>query len=706
MTTIPMRRFNMARVELENRLGVPLYRVLFTGTSYTVEPPPTVPPHAAVFWQTDDTGSATYSAVAGGNYSSEMLAETYSSAPTSPRDAARPVTLAWEFPTTGRPKYFTQNVAVGLRAEVRERFDGALYLVSQRNSKRAPIAPRRRRVLIGSSLLTGLLLTATIATAAANGLGGLTAIRDLFNQNTLPHPTTRAPQLYLAASQPNVPAGTTVTLTATANLAIPSGYEVDIFNSVNNQAINSTPCTTDCVASVTSASPTTITYQAFIEKGYQQHILSTSNSVTVVWVPPHTPTIRLTSSPAPDATGTVNVKVGATVILTATTDLAVDSVQYRIAFYDTNGNQVGRACGKGKSCSTSVTRASVGSTTYVAYADPTKPGDTRVPSSHIKVIWSASSSAHKTVTPAPPPPFSATVSLGASPAPHSSGSVQVVLGVSVMLTATARAAVDNTGYQIAIYNTSGNRVGSPCTTGKSCSAPVRSGSATTAVYIAHIERSSGSGLLATSNNITVAWSVPTITLSASNTNPAWAAPVTLTATLNGPVDGADGYSIQISLVGVEGNSVIQQCTSGSSCSAAVTGPVTGAGMNYQAFIVQGSSNPPVASSNLVGVSWPVAQITLTISDTNPPPDTQVTLTATADILVDNTGYIIQIIDRGDGNTQLGYCNTGNSCSVMISGPAQAETITYEAYIDQGNPYAPIADSGPVNINWPAPVIIY
>jgi hypothetical protein len=271
-----------------------------------------------------------------------------------------------------------------------------------------------------------------------------------------------------------------------------------------------------------------------------------------------------------------------------------------------------------------------------------------------------------------------------------------------MLTATASAAVDNTGYQIAIYDTNGNQVGSPCTTGKSCSAPVQSGSAATIVYSAHIERSSTSGLLATSKNIQVTWSIPTITLSASNTNPTWVAPVTLTATLNGPVDGADGYSVQISSVTEGPSTLVHQCTSGSSCGVVVTGPATGANLTYQAFIVQGGSNAPVASSTLVGVDWPAAQITLTASDPNPQPGGQVTLTATADLPVDNTGYFIQLIDLTDGVSEIQRCYTGYICSITLSGPNSAESITYEAYIDQGNPWVWIATSAPVTVNWPTP----
>jgi hypothetical protein len=698
----------MARVELENRLGVPLARVLFTGTSYTVEPPPTVPPNATVFWQTDDTGSVTYSAVPGGTYSSEMPTDTYSAAPTSPKDAVRPVTLAWEFSSTGRPKYSTRNVAAGLRADIRERFDGALFMVSHTNSKRAPIAPRRRRVLVGSSLLAGLLLIATFATAAANGLGPLGTWRELITQHTGAHHTPRVavatPQLFLAASQPNAPAGTTVTLTATANLAIPSGYEVDIFNSAKHQMINSKPCSGSCAESVKSASAATITYQAYIEKGYQQGVLVTSNSVTVVWLPPHIPTIRLTSSPAPDYTGTVNVTTGTRVMLFATTSLPVDKVQYQIDFYDTSGDQIGGACTRGSSCSTYVISTTAATVTYVAYADPDKTGGTRVASSYIKVVWSAPAPPKKTVTvtvppPPPPPPPPPSVSLAANLATNSDGNIFVMIGVPVTLTATTSGPVDNTGYSIAIFDSNNNRVGGPCSTGTKCTAKVVSSSAVQNNYVAYVEKGNLSGVGSTSNSIGVEWDVPTINLLASTTQPAFQGSYTLTATASYPVDSS-GYWIQVIDL-TDGVTPVQQCYTGSSCAVTLSCPAYAAAIQYESYVDQGNPWVWVATSQPVTVNCPAPPppppppccVTLAISSNSP-----ITLTATTPTSVTGTGYYIQIYDTTD-NVLLASCQTGTSCSVEPPDPGVAETLTYYAYVDQGDSSTAVAVSQPIYITW-------
>ena len=441
----------MAKVELDNRFGVLLQRVLFTGASIGVEPPATVAPGASVFWQTDDTGSVTYSTAGTSDSGPGTPADSFASAPTSPREAVRPFTLTWKFAPNGRLHFSTRDVAAGLRVEVRrDRADGAHYTVSRRSSRRAPAGPPRRRVVIGTSLLTGLLLLATVGGAFAYGLGGLSTVKDLFSSGLLsahqshqPHQPQRAketPQLALTASQPDVPAGSKVMLIATTNVPIPGGYEVDIFSAGRRQTIVGAPCTTGlgCEVSVTSASPATISYQAMLETGPQGGVLASSNSVTVIWLPARTPAIQLTSSPVPDSSGTVNVTAGAAVILTAKTSLRVDTVHYQIAFYDTRGNQIGGACTRGVSCSTVVTRGSAGESTYIAYADPTKSGDLRVPSSRITVVWSK-----PVARKGSPPP---TVSLTATSPFGSGGSLAVMIGVRVTLTATTSGPVDTTGY--------------------------------------------------------------------------------------------------------------------------------------------------------------------------------------------------------------------------------------------------------------------
>src|SRR5262249_60255067 len=63
----PPRRQPVARIQLDNQLGVPLYRTIFTGTDYTVEPPEMIPPNALVFWQTNNTGPVTHSLPRPGN---------------------------------------------------------------------------------------------------------------------------------------------------------------------------------------------------------------------------------------------------------------------------------------------------------------------------------------------------------------------------------------------------------------------------------------------------------------------------------------------------------------------------------------------------------------------------------------------------------------------------------------------------------------
>lgn len=188
----------MARIQLENRLGVTLQRLLFTGHAYTVEPPPTIPPNALVFWQTDDTGGVTYEALATdasgagqANPSPASAAGAAAPAPTQPptpggADApptitqpstdvalsARLFTLVWQFSLTGVPTFQTQNVDPGFRIDVRQTADGTLYTVAPRKRRRVPPAARPRRAApVAIAIVAAALLLAT-ASAAAYGITG------------------------------------------------------------------------------------------------------------------------------------------------------------------------------------------------------------------------------------------------------------------------------------------------------------------------------------------------------------------------------------------------------------------------------------------------------------------------------------------------------------------------------------------------------
>jgi hypothetical protein len=689
----------MARIELENRFGVALHRVLFTGMSYGVEPPATVPPGATVFWQTEETGSVTYSTAAEGSSGGGAPTETDSTAPTSPREAVRPFTLTWQLSAGGRLGFSARDVATGLRVEHQSRGDGVRYTVSRKRSRRTPVGPRRRRVIIGTSLLSGLLLLATIAGVLAYGHGGLGPVRDLFGTGVpwahqshpakvVQHPST--PQLSLTASQPNIPVGETVTLTATANTPIPAGYEVDFATAGSPQVKVGSACKegTVCEAPVQSASSTTISYQAILDTSYLVGALATSNTVSVTWIPPRTPTIQLMSSPSPDATGTVHVNVGTAVTLSATTNLAVDSVHYQIAFYTTGGSQVGSACAKGKSCATVVASSSAGTVTYMAYADPIAKGGLRVPSSRITVVWSQPVARKG---PPPPPP---TVTLTATSPFGSGGNLSVMIGVAVKLTATTSGPVDSTGYQIDIYDTNGNQIGSPCKTGSSCSATVSSSSAAGNVYLAHVEKSHLSGVAHTSNAITVSWFVPTVDLSASSEEPGYGAAFTLTATSSTPVDQS-GYVIQLSDL-TDGIPDVGHCASGSTCAIPLSCPNGAANIEYQAYIDKGNPGTSVAPSSTVTVHCPPpplpTSITLSLDSTT-------TLAAQTDTPVDTTGYEIQIFDVTDNNTVVATCTSGNSCVVDPPWPGHNGDTYYQACVDQGNPSASLVCSNQVDIDW-------
>ncbi len=171
----------MARIQLENRLGVTLQRVLFTGRSYTVEPPEIIPPNARVFWLTDDCGAVTYdavpssitAAVTAGSVSINPPASVNSPVqpPATSPPAKRQLTLTWQFSKPGRPHYLTRNVDASIRVRVREQGEGAIYNVTTGARRRASLAPRRPRAGALVAAVAVVLLLAT-ASAAAYGLAG------------------------------------------------------------------------------------------------------------------------------------------------------------------------------------------------------------------------------------------------------------------------------------------------------------------------------------------------------------------------------------------------------------------------------------------------------------------------------------------------------------------------------------------------------
>lgn len=653
----------MAHIQLENNLGVTLQRVLFTGRAYTVEPPATIPPNARVFWQADDSGAVTYSAQPAGTSATALTAgEALSSlraAPSAPASAAtaasvspsafplpapaatitqppatgpqhksrathtRQLTLAWTFAAGGRPAYLTEHADASMRVRRREQVGGVLYVVSPRHRRHAPHAPhlpRRRSRLVGVlSLIAALLIVAStgVASAAVYAKTGSLPFGLRLPVTTTPHisqpgSASAKPQLALTASQTSAFIGTSVTLTASLEGPFrASGYQIDIFNIASALApVNAAPCAADspCRAAVTSASPTTMTYLAYVERGLRSGVMASSNGVTVTWTPSpahNGPTIvTLAARPGPDSSGIVRVMAGTTVTLTASTDRPVEDASFQITIVDReSGSPVPPTpCTKGTACSAQVSSTAPISRTFIARAAPGSQSSGQLASSPITVTWSAA----PPPPPSPPsPPKPPNVTLSSNPTSGSGGTVNVTIGAAVTLTATASAAVDNSGYYIQLNNdTTGTQVGNSCTHGTSCSATVQSGSPATYVYKGYIVQSSRNQIVVVSSPITVIWSLPP--------------------------------------------------------------PPTG--------------------------------ITLAVSDPYPNDGEQVTLTATTQGgVVTNTGYSIQLVDVTDGDVIL--CQTGNGSTCVAYQTNSEVAITYEAYVDQGDPHSPLRDSGPVTVQW-------
>jgi hypothetical protein len=175
-------------------------------------------------------------------------------------------------------------------------------------------------------------------------------------------------------------------------------------------------------------------------------------------------------------------------------------------------------------------------------------------------------------------------------------------------------------------------------------------------------------------------------------------PVTLTATASSPVDNT-GYSIAI--FDTNGNRVGGPCNSGKVCTANVASS-SAAGNVYLAHVEHGNLTGIGSTSGTIAVNWVVPTISLSASTMQPAFQGGFTLTANASYPVDNSGYMMQLIDDTSDIVEVRHCSTGSTCAVTVSCPAAAANIRYQAYIDKGNPSASVATSLPLTVNCPPP----
>lgn len=102
--------------------------------------------------------------------------------------------------------------------------------------------------------------------------------------------------------------------------------------------------------------------------------------------------------------------------------------------------------------------------------------------------------------------------------------------------------------------------------------------------------------------------------------------------------------------------------------------------------------------------FPVFHVTLGIwsSDFEPPYAGNFTVYAHSSVAVDNSGYVIQLVDHTDGDRDVQRCTTGSTCSVTLTCPQSAKLLVYEASFEQDN--VPLSAVGYVQttVNCPPP----
>lgn len=236
------------------------------------------------------------------------------------------------------------------------------------------------------------------------------------------------------------------TLTATANQDVgPTPYYLSIYDQTAHSYVAICGFGTTCATSVTQATATTHSYQAYVSyyptANPPSGVQATSGVVSVTW---RGISVSVSASPT-------TLAVGSTTTVTATTSADVGPTPFYTELYDaTTSTRIG-VCGGGTSCSTTASQSVATTHRYVAYVSSYStafpPAGIQATSASSYVTWSYANYR---------------VSLTASRTSYGHDTV----------TATTNVNVGPTPYYIEIFSeTTGARV-AVCGTGTSCSANV------------------------------------------------------------------------------------------------------------------------------------------------------------------------------------------------------------------------------------------
>ena len=291
-------------------------------------------------------------------------------------------------------------------------------------------------------------------------------------------------------------------------------------------------------------------------------------------------------------------------------------------------------------------------------------------------------------------PSSAVADLTISPVGLSASSTGVQAYQRVTLSAEVATNVSTSHSTLEIVDQTTGHVVARCRTGTTCSAHVSEPTGMQS-YAAEILGPTGA-VTATSPPVSVVWSAPAVSLEASTTSPAAAAPVVLTATSS---ESLTRTSLSLVIYDPSNDKVLASCSRGTTCTLTVAepGPET-----FDAAIVAGrGTQVELGSPASVTVNWPQLTVALAPGATSAEVGRPVTLTATANGDVARTGYAILIVEttaRSSRPRVVASCARGTSCALKLS-ERRASSDTFVAEIGYPNGTHVLYTSPPVSVTW-------
>jgi hypothetical protein len=267
----------------------------------------------------------------------------------------------------------------------------------------------------------------------------------------------------------------------------------------------------------------------------------------------------------------------------------------------------------------------------------------------------------------------------------------LAVGMQDKVTGTFNQPLDDSGYSLVVVNVTTGKQSSICKTLTTCVFQETSSSPVQWSYVTQLlDADTGAVLGTSSGEPTATWVNWTISITADHQVGHPGDTLTLKVTVNVDVGNSGGYSVRI--IADHGPPGI--CTNGIFCSW----PWSSSSPNsdtFTAYVYGPDGNPvPGVQTSLYTIVW--AGITLVADMYSVPVGTQITVKATANFTMSNSGgWRIRIVASVG---QPGICTTGNICTWPWNSQSPA-SVTLVAYIDDPSGTAFVSSGPQITITW-------